>query len=480
MIKKKAIQPLISIILPVYNGQFTLQETLNSLKNQTFKEFELIICDDGSIDKSIEIINNYKTLPIKKLYNPINKGLGYTLNKLIDNVHPISAYIAMAEQDDYYYKDRLELQYEYMESNPDVGLISGIADHWDGEKISTRFPGLLVSGKQYPDGIECFKLNYREQCKVVNSCMMFRKSVHLENNLQFNIEYPSLSVDWDYILRFSLVSKISGLNKSLVRLDRRTLRNSLTTKNQVKFDIANRLINEFHYEFGSLINLKDYKYALATQQYIELSDKKYCDRLIELFKIFWRDPSIIRFLDKSIKIIIQPIKRSVPKRKILFDRLAWVLTRKKFSRAFQLIKLEDLYNFTESFIGYGYYNRISMSQKKIEIIKLAKIVKELQPEVILEIGTRKGGTLFMWARISEAKKIISIDLPGGPFGGGYAVQKRKLYKYFVNDTSTEMHLIQSDSHSEMSRNKVKEILQTTKIDFLFIDGGLVTKLLHYH
>ena len=63
----KDFQPLISIILPVYNGQFTLLETLNSIKNQTFKKFELIICDDGSIDQSIEIINNYKDLPIKDL-----------------------------------------------------------------------------------------------------------------------------------------------------------------------------------------------------------------------------------------------------------------------------------------------------------------------------------------------------------------------------------------------------------------------------
>ena len=147
-----------------------------------------------------------------------------------------------------------------------------------------------------------------------------------------------------------------------------------------------------------------------------------------------------------------------------------MLTRKKFNKVFQLIKLEDLYNFTESFIGYGYYNRISMSQKKTEIIKLAEIVRELQPKVILEIGTRKGGTLFMWSRISEAKKIISIDLPAGPFGGGYAFQKRKLYKYFVNDTSTEMHLIQADSHSEISFNRVKKILQSHKIDLLFIDG----------
>ena len=111
-----------------------------------------------------------------------------------------------------------------------------------------------------------------------------------------------------------------------------------------------------------------------------------------------------------------------------------------------------------------------MSQKKTEIIKLAEIVKDLHPRVIVEIGTRKGGTLFMWSRISRAHKIISIDLPMGSFGEGYPIQKQKLYKYFTLDKSTEMHLIQYDSHSEITINKVKKILQSKKIDFLFIDG----------
>ena len=108
------LQPLISIILPVYNGQSTLYETLKSLENQTFKDYELVICDDGSTDKSRDIIDRYDHLPIKLIYNNINKGLAYTLNKLINNSHPNSKYIAMAEQDDYYYSDRLRVQYNYM------------------------------------------------------------------------------------------------------------------------------------------------------------------------------------------------------------------------------------------------------------------------------------------------------------------------------------------------------------------------------
>jgi len=467
---EEKLQPNISVILPVFNGAKTLSNTLRSLINQTYNNYELIICNDGSTDNSEEIINSFKIKNIKVIKNNVNKGLGYTLNKLIKNINSNSKYIAMAEQDDYYYPDRLLLQYEYMERYQNVGLVSGIADHWDGTKITTKFPGLLVKGQQYPAGVDFFKFNYREQCKVVNSCMMIRKSIHQKYLLTFTIKYPSISVDWDYILRFSLIADIGGLNQSLVRLDRRPNRNSLTMNGELKNKVARKLIKDFYDEFPQIIKRVDYTYALATQKYLELFNKKYFIRIIELSKLLFFDPSKRRFINKSKAIFIKPIKRIIPERKKLFDRLAWFLSKKKFTKAFQLTDLNDIYNFSLSFVGYGYYDRISMSQKKNEIIKLAEVIVDLKPKIIVEIGTRKGGTLFIWSRIINAEKIISIDLPEGRFGGGYPMQKQKLYKYFTHDKKTEMHLIQNNSHSEFTLNKVQRILDTKKIDFLFIDG----------
>ena len=93
-----------------------------------------------------------------------------------------------------------------------------------------RFPGILVNGGNYPKGKHLFLLNYREQLKVVQTCMIFRKDIHHKYNLEFTDKYPSLSVDWDYILRFSIISNIGGIHKTFVRQDRRPQRISLTTK----------------------------------------------------------------------------------------------------------------------------------------------------------------------------------------------------------------------------------------------------------
>lgn len=260
----------VSVILPIYNGEETLEETLKSLIAQSFREFELVVCIDGTDDGSAAIIESYRECFSKAIImkNEINLGIGPTMNRLVANSN--GEYIAVAEQDDYYYPNRLQLQIDLLDSRKDVGLVSGIAEFWDGEKVTSKFPGILVNGGQYPEGEEMFLLNYRNQIKVVNSCLMFRKSVHINHGLYFTKHYPSISVDWTYILRFSFASKIYGLHQVLVRLDRRPDRTSVTTFQEKKFAATKELLRSFAYEYPDIISDRDYKYALRTQLLMEL------------------------------------------------------------------------------------------------------------------------------------------------------------------------------------------------------------------
>src|SRR5690554_5507935 len=204
----------LSVILPIYNGEKTLVRTLDSLLAQSFQDFELIACIDGTKDNSQKILESYsnKFKSLQILTNHKNLGLGANMNRLV--AHTNGEYIAVAEQDDVYYPERFALQIEVLDNNPDIGMVSGIADFWNGEKITMRFPGMLVNGQKYPKGKEMFLLNYRNQIKVANSCMMFRKSVHVDNGLYFSKHYPNVSVDWSYVLRFSLVSEVFGIHQS--------------------------------------------------------------------------------------------------------------------------------------------------------------------------------------------------------------------------------------------------------------------------
>jgi len=109
-------------------------------------------------------------------------------------------------------------------------------------------------------------------------------------------------------------------------------------------------------------------------------------------------------------------------------------------------------------------------QVREEIAQLLEIISGLRPRVILEIGTARGGTLFLWTRVAaEDALLISVDLPGGPFGGGYSRLRGVLYKRFAC-CSQRIELIRANSHSPDTLEKVKKLLNGRYVDFLFIDG----------
>lgn len=113
---------------------------------------------------------------------------------------------------------------------------------------------------------------------------------------------------------------------------------------------------------------------------------------------------------------------------------------------------------------------IRPSQIEEEIEDLLNILRKRKISSMLEIGTYDGGTLFLFTKIIEPNgKIISLDLPGGEFGGGYKKNKRLFYTNFTQKNQ-RIFLIQDDSHSPTSLDKINSILNEKKLDFLFIDG----------
>ncbi|PWK18621.1 glycosyltransferase family 2 protein [Xanthomarina spongicola] len=302
----------VSVILPIYNGAKTLPKTLDSLVAQSYTNFEVIACIDGSKDESEDILNQY-ALKFKKLTilkNETNRGLGSTMNRLLYQAK--GAYIAVAEQDDYYYPERLQLQVDTLDKDPSIGLVSGISEFYNGVEVVGKFPGILVHGNQYPNGEEMFMLNYKHQIKVVNSCLMFRKSVHVDNGLYFTQHYPSISVDWTYILRFSLISKIHGLNQILVRLDRRHERNSVTSNKEKQFKATRELLRSFAYEYPNIIKDEDFKYAMRSQYLMEINSKSGMTYILAWLYYYIQYPFDKRYIG-SIK------KRILHKKKIYFN-----------------------------------------------------------------------------------------------------------------------------------------------------------------
>lgn len=133
------------------------------------------------------------------------------------------------------------------------------------------------------------------------------------------------------------------------------------------------------------------------------------------------------------------------------------------------INLSLSYNYTP-IKGFRFKLIISALQIKNELQKFIELVAKCQPQVVLEIGTAKGGTFFLLTKFSSpSAHLISLDLPGGQFGGGYSQWEGYFFKSFALDTQ-KISIIRADSHESSTLKKLKKILKDKLIDVLFIDG----------
>jgi len=119
--------PSITVIIGVYNGEKCITKAVDSIVQQSFKDWELIICDDASSDKTYNLLKNYVTDErIKIIQNEKNRGIGASRNKCIENA--TGKYLVMQDADDYSYPNRLQVLYDAISSSNETVVISSCAD----------------------------------------------------------------------------------------------------------------------------------------------------------------------------------------------------------------------------------------------------------------------------------------------------------------------------------------------------------------
>lgn len=114
---------MISVLMSVYNNESTIRDAIDSIVDQSETDWELLICDDGSTDQTLRIIQGFSSEDprIKVLRNETNKGLAYSLNKCLRKAN--GNYIARMDGDDLSEPDRFLTQKKYLDQNPDIDLV---------------------------------------------------------------------------------------------------------------------------------------------------------------------------------------------------------------------------------------------------------------------------------------------------------------------------------------------------------------------
>ena len=198
--KKK---PLVSIIMNCFNGEEYLRDAVNSVINQSYKNWELIFWDNRSTDRSAQILKSFKDKRIKYFFSKRKTVLYHARNLAIKKAK--GKFISFLDVDDFWEKDKLTVQIPHFQSK-NIGLVySNFYKFYNKNKTKIAFKNNLPSGKITEKIIK----NYQIGILTV----VIRKSF-MNNNKLFDYKYDLLS-DFDYILNFSLNHKFIGLNKPL-------------------------------------------------------------------------------------------------------------------------------------------------------------------------------------------------------------------------------------------------------------------------
>lgn len=214
--------PLVSILLPVYNGEKFVAATIRSLLDQDYPNFELLVCDDASVDRSAEIVQSFKDPRLRFWHNETNQGISPTRNFLMREAK--GKYLAVSDHDDISLPRRLSEEVAFLEKNPQITAVGCWGELFCREAYDGRFGrmmqlitnlGWVWCQPPFPDLREALR-----GCPVMHSSSLLRKADLERCGISYHAEMTPCE-DYDLfcrILEHGL--KLANLQQVLFRYHR--------------------------------------------------------------------------------------------------------------------------------------------------------------------------------------------------------------------------------------------------------------------
>ena len=231
--------PIISVVMPTFNGEKFIAEAIESILNQTFNDFEFIIVDDGSTDNTEKIIQSFSDKRIVYIKKIQNSGISDTLNKGISIAK--GKYIARMDDDDISLPNRFERQLENFKIYSDLIVCGSLSYIKNSNKVNNL-----------PQHHEDIKLNLLFNNCMLHPSVMILKEVLLETKYDLNF-VPS--EDYDLWCRLIWKGKFYNIQEPLLKY--RDHENSQTTKRRKEQLLKNVNIGLFMYEKLKLSTSKE-------------------------------------------------------------------------------------------------------------------------------------------------------------------------------------------------------------------------------
>jgi glycosyltransferase involved in cell wall biosynthesis len=314
--------PLVSVFMPVYNSEQYIAEALESILNQTYKNLEIILVDDGSTDKSVEIIKNYNDKRIKLIQNEKNMGIPYTRNVGLNNA--TGKYMAIMDSDDISLPNRIEKQVQYLEVHPDIDVVGSYYYKFNNKKTrEIRLPYI------HPHEIDIILMFYSP---LSNPSSMVRLETVRKHQLKYNLNY-FVAQDYGFWVEIAKHGgKIAVIPEFLLKY--RTGHENITKKShQKKVERRKKVIQSIHSDILSHYNihltneeLKVYS-EFFSYNYWTIDDTENLLKVVEKLKNWAHTSKIfdkqlfMNILDDSIVKGISNQGISLSKKRKLFNQL---------------------------------------------------------------------------------------------------------------------------------------------------------------
>jgi glycosyltransferase involved in cell wall biosynthesis len=210
----------VSVLMPAYNCQKYIADSINSVLSQNFFDFEIIVLNDGSTDETVKIVESFHHSKIRLVHNPRNLGLAGVRNRLLELA--TGDFLAWQDSDDLCTPDRIGKQRRFLLENPDclaVGSAASVIDE-DGKEIQKYLINPLYLDNESLAVSLCFEDPF------TNSSMLMRKSA--ANELSFDSNFPPYE-DYDFWEKISWRGKMANLPDRLIQYRRHGIQTSKNT-----------------------------------------------------------------------------------------------------------------------------------------------------------------------------------------------------------------------------------------------------------
>lgn len=277
--------PLISVVMPVYNGEKYLQEAIDSILNQTYDKFEFIILNDGSTDSSEDIILSYSDPRIKYVKNEVNLKIVKTLNKGV--ALSVGKYIARMDADDISLPERFEKQVKFLESNTDIDVCGSYIQTIGAKEYKRPYPIT-------PESVQVAMLFYSP---LAHPCVMLRKTFF--DNQKYNSDYDGAE---DYYLWASNIKKYKFYNISEHLLLYRLHENQVcTVYEKDQLELVNKIRLNLLNEFGVHPTEKEFTVhiKLSSNRLVDIYDAEKW-----LYKLYQKNKATNYFDEEALKTFI--------------------------------------------------------------------------------------------------------------------------------------------------------------------------------